>query len=687
MEVSNFFEYSDAVTLLNKWGDAYAKGTPLVSDAEYDVLYRKLLQFEKQYPDMMDKNSPTRKVHSDSVDGFIKVKHKILMGSIENSNGYVELEEWLNNIWNQDVREFVIENKMDGLSLSLHYLNGSLVDAITRGDGFTGDSVLANANQIKSIPKNLGTFTGEIRGECVMFVKDFDALQKRIEEEGGKLLKNPRNACSGSLKLHDPQEVKKRNLNFVAYSVVQGSKRPNQSDDLLVLKSHGFMISDYHVCKSVKEVLDAAHKMEALREQLPFYIDGLVIKVNDKELQNDLGMASAKYPRYFTALKFAPQVKETELIEVFLSASRTGAITPVAIVKPIHLGGTTVTKANLHNFDICEYLGLHIGATIFIQRAGDVIPEIIGVKGFDRTKTDYELLMNKDPSQLNNEIINLRKQHKDKTFILRPTTCQHCNSKLINPTNLKGETLVVLECPNPSCPIKQIKNIIRFCEKEAMNIFGMDEGILEKLLSNGLIKNLTDLYSLKKSDVSKLEGFGDRSAEKVVDAINVSRKNTLDQLIIGFGIDNCGKTLSPKLAEKFETLEKFSTITEKDLDGIADVGPETKHSILEWIKSNQQLMNFFITNNIGCKAKEGLKKVSNKLEGKTLIFSGVSEILERENFKLLTVANGGRVVSSVSSKLNYFVKGDSAGGSKLAKLQELPQVKIISPEEFLEMIK
>ncbi len=690
MQVKNFFDYCDAIKILNEWGDAYAQGAPKVTDAIYDELYKQVVQFEKLFPDMVDKDSPTRKIHSDTTDGFIKVTHLLPMLSIQNSNGYEELEDFLKGIWNKGVNQVTIENKIDGLSLSLHYENGKLVDAVTRGNGVQGDSVLANALRIKSIPKDLGTFTGEIRGECVLLLDNFDKLYKRIEEETGKQLANPRNACSGSLKLHDPDEVERRNLDFIAYSVVRGSSRPRHSDDLLVLKSHGFLISDYHVCNSIKETMEAARNMELLRSDLAFLTDGLVVKVNDKKAQDNLGVAG-KYPRYYTALKFPPEVKETEMIEIEKSYGRTGACTPVLIIKPVKLAGTTVNRASLHNWDILEYLGLYKGCKIKIQKAGEIIPECVGVVGFDRTKIDYEVASSSGKIELVKAINELRKLHAGKDFIKRPTHCDHCKTPLINPTNIKGEVLVVLECPNDVCPVKQFRNIIRFCEKESMNIFGLDEGIIEKLLSNGLIKNITDLYSLKKDDIQSLEGFGERSAEKIVAAIYASKNNYLHQLLIGFGIENCGKTLSPKLADKFETLVRFSNMTEADLNGIEDVGPETKKSILTWVKKNRDIMNFFIANNIACKAKEGLKVLSNKLSGKTMIMTGTSDLVGRDDFKTMVKQHGGKVVGSISSKVSYVLVGESAGPDKMKKISELQKagnpIKIITDDEFLQMIK
>jgi DNA ligase (NAD+) len=391
-------------------------------------------------------------------------------------------------------------------------------------------------------------------------------------------------------------------------------------------------------------------------------------------------------------LKFPPEEKEAELIDVEHSYGRTGAVTPVAIVKPTQLAGTTVQRASLHNWDILEFLGLHKGCKVIIRKAGEIIPEVIAVAGVGKTKTDYENLMTKsDRSALLESANSLRHKFKNKEFIVRPTHCIHCKEKLEHGKNKSGNDLVVLECPNKVCPLKQFKNIVRFVSKEAMNIFGVDESIVEKLLSNGVIKNYMDLYSLRKQQVMTIEGFADRSAEKVIEAINASRNNNLNQLLVGFGISNVGKTLSDKLATQFDTLDKFSTITGNELSSMVDIGPETASSIIKWISLNKNTIEFFIKNNIGCKAKAGIKIVSSKLQGKTLIMSGTSDNVEREQFKNLVKQNGGSIVSSVSKKLDYFVQGDNAGPEKLNKISDLIKsgikIKVITPEDFLELIK
>lgn len=690
MELNNYFEYCDAVELANKWGDEYSKGTPSVSDAEYDLLYKKILAFEKLNPTMVVKESPTRKVHSDSSDGFIKVNHKHPMLSIQNSNGYVELESWLKDRCNKGVDEYVVEFKIDGLALSLIYENGDLVDAVTRGNGSTGDSVIANARAIKSIPKKLEGFTGEIRGEVVWLLDSFFKYQSMLEAEGKDAFANPRNGASGTLKLKDPTEVANRNLDFIAYSVVEGSLRPKHSDDLLVMKSHGFLVSDHYIGNDANSVLDIAKSMEEMRSKLSFLTDGLVIKTNKKSIYKDLG-GTSKTPHYLTALKFPPEEKEVEVVDIEHSYGRTGAVTPVCIVKPVQLSGTVVERASLHNWDILEFLGLYKGCKVVVRKAGEIIPEVVSVVGSNKTKTDYELFTNKNTrASLGMEIAKNRSLNKDKDFYLRPTTCLHCNSKLMNPVNKNGDVLVSLECPNKDCPVKQFKNIVRFVSKDAMDIVGIDESIVEKMLSAGIIKDITDIYKLTMNDALKIDGFRDRSAQKMIAAIESSKKNPMNKLLVGFSIPNCGRTLADKLSQEIETLDNFKKLTKDKLTSMPDVGEETANSIVNWIQANDSTINFFLESGIGVKAKDGIKKVSDKLSGKVLIMTGSSEKVERNQFKELVVANGGKVVSGISAKVNYVLVGDSPGPDKMKKVADLKakgiQINTITDDEFLSMI-
>lgn len=697
----DYFTYSDSIQLLIKWSKAYYKGsatcddgTIVPQDGDFDKLYREVQQFERENPTMVDKESPTHKIITDVQDGFQKVDHKYPMLSIANSNGYEELEEWVKKTFSQGVKEFDVEFKIDGLALSLIYEHGRLTDAVTRGNGVQGDRVLANVLQIKSIPRQLAAdFTGEIRGECVWFLKDFEAFQLVLEKEGKQPMANPRNGASGSLKSKDPTEVARRNLNFIAYSVISGSNRPKQSDDLAVLRSHGFFVSDHYVVNDVSEVMRTARAMEDKRSSLSFLTDGLVIKTNDKNLQEGLG-GSSKTPHFLTALKFPPEEKKANLIKVERSYGRTGAVTPVVNIEPTKLAGTTVQRASLHNWDILEFLGVYDGCKVVVRKSGEIIPEIVSVVGIGRTKTDYDIFINKnkgDRHALMMEIEMLRKHYPSNKFVNRPVVCDNCGNKLANAENRAGNIMVALECKNEKCSIKQFKNIVRFCEKEAMNLVGISEKTIEDLLSYRLISNVTDLYVLTKGSILKMDGYGDRSAEIIVDSIEKSKKNYLHQLLVGFGIPNCGKTLSDKLATKYETLDAVTSLTKTELLTMGDIGDETAETVTEFFEKNKDLIGFFLKSGIATKTKPGIKKLSDKLAGMTLIFTGTSDLVSRESFKSLVVAHGGKVVSSVSKKLSCILVGSSPGPDKMQKIQDLnregAKIKIIDDETFLGMIK
>jgi len=687
----DFFDYSNLCLEVTKWAKAYDDGNPIVSDPVYDDAYRKLKQFELANPTMIDKNSPTQGVVAGDVDGFPKRTHEVPMISIANSMSHDELRAFCDDRTKKGCAEKVIEFKIDGAALGLMYNNGELQDAITRGDGETGDSVFANALQISAIPKKISAkHKVEIRGECVWMKDKFQAYNDRMEKLGGKLMGNARNGCAGTLKSKDPQEVADRELSFIAYSVVQGSSNDKHSDDMEWLKKEGFLTSDYYICQNTDKVIDCAINMEKKRYTLPFLIDGLVIKVNDKTAYKRLG-GTSKTPHAFSALKFKAEEKVTKLLDIERSYGRSGACTPVAIVEEVELALTKVRRASLHNWDIAEYLGSFKGCHVVIRKAAEIIPEIVKVEEIDgRSKDDYEVFMSAG-GDLKNSVAQLHAEHK-KDWYLRPTKCDHCGSDLKNDTNRSGEKLISWVCPNPACPIKSFKNIIKFVSKEAMNIMGVGETVIEELLSKGYIKNITDLYKLDKAQLLTLDGFGSRSADKFLTAINISRNNYMNQLLAGIGISNLGKSASTILAEHFGDLEKFYQAPKEELESITGIGHELAESIADFRKDggNRYLFRWFIDNNICTKAKP-VKKASNKLKDMVFIMTGSFEGLERNEFKNMVAEHGGKISSGITSKVNYVLVGDGAGPSKLKKIDDLQKdgidIKTITDKEFLKMLE
>lgn len=690
----DFFEYAEYVTKLNEWGKAYADGNPVVSDAVYDTEYKKLKAFELANPDMIDKDSPTQRVAADVTDGFAKVDHVVPMLSITNSNGYEELRTWSDSM-NAYSRE--IEFKIDGLALALIYdKNGFLIDAITRGDGKTGDSVFANALRIENIPKTIpmDKFNDiedldviEIRGEAVWYKDDFQKYNAYLESIDKPTMSNPRNGAAGTMKSLDPQEVADRKLSFVAYSFVRPYVFDTQAADLDFLKSIGFTVSEHYVCHTTDKVIAGAHFMEDKRHTLPYLIDGLVIKINDKKLYKQLG-GTSKAPKWCTALKFPPEEKVTKLLDIEHSYGRTGAVTPVAIVEEVELALTKVRRASLHNWDMAEYLGVHKGCHVVIRKAGEIIPEIVKVVEIGQSKDDYEKLMSSGGSvELATATI-----HTNHNFdwYTRPHVCAHCGTALRQDTNRSGELLVAWVCPNQKCSVKQYKQIVKFVAKEAMNIMGVGESLIDDMIKIGIVKNITDLYKITKDDLLKIDGIKDRSAENIIDSINVSRKNYLHQLLAGLGVPNLGKTASAKLADHWETLQEVSSASPRQLELTEGVGTDLAESIAEWMADNQDIIDFFITSDIGCKAKK-LDQKSDKLAGQTLIMTGTSDILGRDEFKKMVAENAGKVASSISKKVNFVIMGENAGPAKLKTIAELQasgvDIKVIDDKEFLDMIK
>lgn len=700
----DFFEYCDLIEQLNKWTEAYEAGKPIVSDVVYDTEYQKLKMFERANPNEIEPNSPTQKVGSTtkSKDGFEKVTHNIPMLSIANSMSPEELREWSSDKSGKGCPEQTLEFKIDGLALSLHYENGDLVDAVTRGNGVEGDRVYANALRIDDIPKKIPlTHIKEIRGECVWLKEDFDKYNEKLEAMGKEPMSNPRNGAAGTMKSKDPNDVSERKLSFVAYSVVDGSDNDTHEADLKDLEECGFIVSEYYVCPNPDKVVAGAEYMEKKRHKMPFLIDGLVIKVNDKTTYKRLG-GTSKTPHFCTALKFPPDEKITKLLGIEHSYGRTGAVTPVAILEEIELALTKVRRASLHNWDMAEYLGCYVGCSVVVRKAGEIIPEIVKVVEIGCTKDDYEKALvtkkyDKFPlnsiHERNSDIrSNYELAHGKQEWYVRPYVCEHCGSILCNDTNRDGEKLVAWVCPNSKCSVKQHKQIVKFVGKDAMNIMGVGESLIESMLSKGLIKNVADLFKVTKDDLLTLDGVKERSAEKAIDAITEGRKAYLNNLLAGIGIPNLGKTMSGPIAETFVTLEAVSKASVVDIESIDGIGNELAESVAEWFQDqdNMDMVQFFIDNKIASEAKPSVKK-SNKLKGLTLIMTGKFDDLGRGEFKDLVAEHGGNLSSGISKKVDYVLFGDGAGAAKSKKINDLQSqgvdIKIIGSQEFLKMLE
>lgn len=687
------FEYIEYVQKLNEWNLSYSEGNPLVNDSVYDDEYKKLKEYELSNPDMIESDSPTQKV-LDSVSGFAKVEHAIPMLSIANSMGLDELRLWSEATVAKKCDKQIIEYKIDGLALSLTYINGQLSDAVTRGNGKTGDRVYANALRIDDIPKII-PLQGivEVRGEIVWNKDDFEAYNNKLESLGKEPMSNPRNGAAGTMKSKDSQEVADRILSFVGYNITQGSENDFHSDDLKQLTDWGFIVSDYYICPNPDKVIAGAEFMEKKRHSLPYLIDGLVIKVNDKTQYSRLG-GTSKTPHFCTALKFPPEEKVTKLLDIEHSYGRSGAVTPVAIVAEVELALTKVRRASLHNWDMVEYLGAFKGCSVKIRKAGEIIPEIVEVVEIGHTKDDYERESNKKIKLEHSKNTQNKFQLNTGKVIWygRPKVCTHCNTTLQNETNRSGDKLISWICPNSACSVKQFKNIVRFVSKEAMNMIGVGESLVESLLSSGLIKTYADLYTITLDDLLTLDGVKERSAKNALKSIEQSKSNYLDKLLVGLGISGLGRSSSGPVAEKCETFERFLAMTEPELSTIDGVGDDLVANIIEWTSdvNNCSTIKVLTELDIAQKTKPNLKQ-SDRLKNMVLIMTGKFDNIGRDEFKKLVVEHGGGLSSGITGKVTHVVLGAGAGPAKIKKIDELnssgkSNIEVIDDIKFMEMI-
>jgi DNA ligase (NAD+) len=641
----------------------YALSQPQISDKEYDILMRRLKDLEDKYPQFKTDNSPTVRISGGILEGFRTVKHKQKMLSLDNTYSYEELGDWDERV-HKGLRsgekvEYVVELKIDGVSANITYEKGMLSIGATRGDGEAGEDVTQNIKTIRAIPlvllgKNIPDFI-EMRGEVYMERKDFALLNKERERAGEILFANPRNATSGSLKLLDTGLAAKRRLNFFAHSLgeYKGLDILTQWEFLNRLKEWGMRTNPHSkLCSNLEEVIDYCKIWQEKREKLTYDIDGMVIKVNSLSQQSKLGF-TLKSPRWAAAYKFPARQATTEVLNINLQVGRTGVITPVAELKPVECAGVIIRHATLHNFDEIKRLNVKEGDRVLIERAGEVIPKII-------------------------KVVQSKGRHP---FII-PKACLVCRGKVIK----EKEEDVAYRCINPSCPAQLERGLIHFASRTAMDIEGMGEAVVEQLVRKGLVKDFSDIYSLKKEDLLKLELFKDKKAENLLEAIEKSKNQPLSRLIYGLGVRHVGEKAAYVLAHKFTTLDKIMKAKQEDFDAIYEVGSVMAESIVNFFRqeSTQRLIK---------KLKEACLNLQEKLTpvkkssltGKTVIFTGELKNFSRSEVERLVRQFGGNASSSVSKNTDLVVFGENPG-SKYNKAKELG-IKIINEEEFREMIK
>ena len=654
----------------------YILNDPLISDYEYDQLFKALEKIETANPKLITADSPTQRVAKGLTKAFPTVQHLVPMLSLDNSynsDDLLDFDRKAREATGIDKIEYTVEPKFDGGSLSLIYEDDMLVRGATRGNGVEGDEVTTNIRQIRSIPLS-AKFSGyglqqvEIRGEVLINKTNFTKYNQQMIEQGFAPLANARNAASGTLRIKDPEEVRKRNLEVFVYNISFYTKTKKSSSKSDILQTHSGSLEmlwnlgfrspkkEMRVFKGIEAVINYCLEFEARRDDLPYEIDGMVIKVNDVDLQDQLGMTS-HHPRWAIAYKFKARQATSKLLNVEYQVGRTGSITPVAKIQPVHIGGVTVSSISLFNEDVIREKDLRIGDTVLVERAGDVIPYI--VKSMAELRTGNE---------------------KKISF---PKTCPVCDSKLF-----KEEGEAAWRCNNIECPAQVVERVIHFVSKGAMDIRGFGEANVRKFYELGLLKDVPGIYKLDFQKIGELEGFGQKSIDNLQTAIENSKKQPLHRLIFGLGIRFIGETSAKTLAQAVDHLLDFKKFSLEDLQNLEDVGPKVAGSVHHFFSNKENIAMLEELEKIGLQLKNQKKQhvTDGNLSGQTFLFTGTLPTLKRGDAEAMAEANGGQILSGVSAKLNYLVVGEDAG-SKLDKAKKLNTVKIISEDEFLKLIR
>ena len=628
-----------------------------IEDYEYDALQRELKGLEEQFPELVRKDSPTQRVGGMALSTFEKVEHKVQMGSLQDVFSFEEVRAFVERVTSQvSDPEFVVEPKIDGLSVSLMYENGALTVGSTRGDGFVGEDVTANIKTIRSVPLKLKKELPliEVRGEVYMPRSAFEKLVEEQELNGEQPFKNPRNAAAGSLRQKNSKITSKRKLDIFCFNIQQidGEEISSHKQSLDFISELGFKtVPGYKKVKTYNEIISCIEEIGEKRFTLGYDIDGVVIKVDSFSQREALG-ATAKVPKWAVAYKFPPEEKDTKLIDIEVNVGRTGVLTPVAVFEPIFLAGTSVSRATLHNQDFIMQKNISIGDIITVRKAGDIIPEVLSVKN---------------------------KLSGDSHFKL-PDKCPVCGAAV---ERIEDEAAV--RCTNVECPAQLFRSIVHFASKGAMNIDGLGPQIVKLLLDSGLIKGIADLYELTPEKLLFLEGFKEKSADNLIKAIENSKQNSLDKLIFGLGIRNIGSASAKLLCEKFGGLDEIINASSEQIAEIDGFGEVMAKSVCTAFRDEHLLSVINKLRSVGVNTSYEKSQVDNRFEGMTFVLTGTLPTMKRDEAKELIEKYGGKASGSVSKKTSYVLAGEEAG-SKLTKAQQLG-IKIISEDEFLQMIK
>lgn len=647
----------------------YVLNDPIISDYEYDQLYKELVRIEQEHPEWVTPDSPTQRVGGLVTEKFEKVQHPVPILSLANAYSEEEVREWFERISKLDKRvkeaDFIVEPKIDGLTVVLHYQDGFFVKGATRGDGNVGEDVSANLRTIKALPLKIPVSplsllnvpkTLVVRGEVFITIKDFEELNRRLEEMGEKTYLNPRNTASGSLRQLDPRITAMRPLTLLTYDIVQIDENAptTQCEILERLYDFGFPVVENRYCTDLDEVVLAYQDYLKRRDELGYEADGVVIKLNDLLLANQLGVVG-KDPRGAIAYKYPAREVATKLLRIGVNVGRTGVLTPYAILSPVEIGGVIVKQATLHNFDFIAQKDIRIGDIVLIKRAGDVIPYVIG------------------------PIVERRNGHEQ--VFVPPNNCPVCDQPI---EHIEGE--VAWYCVNAACPAQVVRNLEHFVSRSAMDIAGIGINLVEQFVQAGLVSDAADLYQLRKEDLLRLEGFAEKKAGNVLQAIAGSKSQSLARLIVGLGIRGVGEVVASDLARRFQSLDALMAATLEELQTIEGIGPNTAQAIVDWFRQprNRELLEKFRA--AGVWPVEGKKKTDERKKvftGMTFVVTGTLQHFTREEAKTYIEQRGGKVTDSVSKKTHYVLVGENPG-SKLEKARSL-NVAVIDEAKFLEM--
>ncbi|MDI3477809.1 MAG: ligase [Thermoanaerobacterium sp.] len=637
----------------------YVLDRPEISDYEYDMMMRELIKLEEEHPEFKTPDSPTQRIGGEPIKEFEPFTHVVVMQSLANAFTEGELRDFDRRVRSSvgDV-EYVVELKIDGLSVELIYENGIFTIGSTRGDGFVGENVTNNLKTIKSIPLRLkDNLNLIVRGEVFMPRASFEKLNEERELNGESLFANPRNAAAGSLRQLNPKITAKRDLDIFVFNLqrIEGVELKTHVEALEFLKEQGFKVSPHlKKCKNIDEVIEDINYIRTIRDSLPYDTDGAVVKVNDLEKREILG-STVKDPRWAIAFKYPAERQKTKVKDIIVQVGRTGALTPTAILEPVKIAGSIVSRATLHNEDYIKEKDIRIGDTVIIQKAGEVIPEVVSV------------------------VVEDRKGHEK--YFNMPDTCPECGATTVR---LPGEA--VTRCTGLNCPAKLKRGIIHFASKDAMDIDGLGPAVIGQLLDNHLIHNIADLYYLKYDDLIKLDRMGDKSVKNLLNAIEESKGRDLDRVIFGLGIDLIGSKAASILANHFKTMDSLEEASFDELTNIEEVGPKMADSIIAFFKEkqNREILDKLKKAGVNMVKKES-ENTSNIFDGLTFVLTGTLSNYTRDEAKKLIEERGGKVTGSVSKKTNYVVAGTDPG-SKLSKAQQLG-VKVIDEKEFENMLK